>query len=59
MRSAKQRHRIRRVASVVVAPHSVSFPSQRASLHVAGDSMVSAMDRAAPSLKSLYKAAPG
>ena len=56
MRCAKRRHRNRRVVRTIVPAISVGTQPERASLGLAGDRMVSAMDRAASSLNSLYKA---
>ena len=56
MRRAKRRHRNKRVAGKTVSTNRVSAQPEYPSLGLTGDSMVNAMDRAAPSLKALYKA---
>jgi hypothetical protein len=56
MRYAKRRHWIKHVARKIVPTDSVSSRPERASFSLSGDTMVNAMDRAAPSIKALYKA---
>jgi len=56
MRCAKRRHRNKRVARKTASTDRVSAQPEYPSLGLTGDAMVNAMDRAAPSLKALYKA---
>ena len=56
MRCAKRRHRIRPLVPRTAATEGGGPRPARDPFGLTGDTMVSAMDRVAPSLKTLYKA---
>ncbi len=55
MRCAKTRHRMKRPAPRAVSAAPLAPLAERARVSLSGDAMVSAMDRAATSLKPLYR----
>ena len=55
MRCAKRRHRIRPLVPRTAATEGGGPRPARDPFGLTGDTMVSAMDRVAPSLKTLYK----
>jgi hypothetical protein len=56
MRRAKKRHRDRSVMRHAASAAAIGSQPKRRSLILAGDTMVNAMDRIAPSVRSLYRA---